>query len=479
MTPTSTNGTRKAFEKEQKKLLADPEIREAWLEYQSRFPYVSLYFRNAPQYRNQIAVVNGRKVGTDINLFKLFTEQCVNLLCDGGRCGIIVPTGIYTDLGTTQLRELLFSACELDALFGLSNEKYIFDGVHHAFKFCLLTFEKGGSTDTFRAAFRINPREAIRPSELESFLANRATQVALSVPLIRRLSPDSISVVEFKTEHDVRIAEKMTAFPTLGEPVEAKWNLVLTSGFHITNDSYLFRTESGKGLYPLYEGKMTHQFEHRFGEPRYWVDEKESRKALLKKGETDQGQKLDYQDYRMVFRRIASSTNERTMIATILPSNSFASESLSLSSGKSLTYGELLALVSILNSFVLDSCLRQRVSANINMFYVYQLPVPRLTEADAEFTPIVTRAAKLSCTTPEFEELAQEVGLGSSANGVTDPIERTRLRAELDAMIAHLYGLTAEEFTHILSTFPLVAQSVKDATLDAYGVFAPAPDDPQ
>lgn len=58
-----------------------------------------------------------------------------------------------------------------------------------------------------------------------------------------------------------------------------------------------------------------------------------------------------------------------------------------------------------------------------------------------------------------------------------DPTERAQLRAELDGMIAHLYGLTEDEFKHILSTFPLVEQSVKDAALDAYRTFAPKPGD--
>ncbi len=35
-------------------------------------------------------------------------------------------------------------------------------------------------------------------------------------------------------------------------------------------------------------------------------------------------------------------------------------------------------------------------------------------------------------------------------------------------MIAHLYGLTEDEFAHIPATFPLVEQSVKDAMLEAY-----------
>ncbi|HOW59346.1 MAG TPA: hypothetical protein PLO78_06460 [Candidatus Omnitrophota bacterium] len=38
-------------------------------------------------------------------------------------------------------------------------------------------------------------------------------------------------------------------------------------------------------------------------------------------------------------------------------------------------------------------------------------------------------------------------------------------------MVAHLYDLTEEEFAHILSTFPIVPQPVKDAALDAYRKF--------
>jgi len=63
---------------------------------------------------------------------------------------------------------------------------------------------------------------------------------------------------------------------------------------------------------------------------------------------------------------------------------------------------------------------------------------------------------------------AKEVGLGSHKNCATDPVERARLRAELDGLIAHLYGLTESEFAHILTTFPLVAETVKAAALNAY-----------
>ncbi|MDP1605501.1 MAG: hypothetical protein Q8L93_02470, partial [Rhodocyclaceae bacterium] len=456
--------TIKDFEKEQDKLLQDPEIRAAWLEYQSRFPHVSAWFRASIQYPRQTAVVNGKKTGSDINLYKLFVEQGYNLLRPEGQCGIVIPSGIYTDLGAKGLRDLLFGQTRVTGLFCFENRKTIFEGVDSRFKFVVLTFEKGGETERFPAAFmRHEVAELTRFPQIGSQW--------LSVELIRRLSPDSHSVMEFKSDLDVQIAEKMLRFPLLGEEIEGVWNLGLTAEFHMTNDGKtLFRTELGKGRLPLYEGKMIWQFEHRYAEPRYWVDEREGRAALLGR-ERDVGQKLDYQAYRLGFRDIAANTNERTMVSSVIPPTFHGNKlpTIKIFDGNDkrlISDAEQLFLCAVWNSFVIDSMLRMKVTTTLNFFYIYQLPIPRLTAKDAAFAPIVARAARLICTTPEFDALAKEVGLES--HSVTDPAERTRLRSELDGLVAHLYGLTESEFAHVLTVFPLVPEPVKIAALNAY-----------
>lgn len=453
------------FEETKDKLLQDQEIANAWLEYKSKFPHVNLYYRSSRQYQNQISIVNGKKSKTtDINLYKLFLEQCFNLLKTGSECGIVIPSSFYNDLGAKQLREMLFSQSKVTGLFCFENRKTIFEGVDSRFKFVVLTFEKGGNTENFPAAFM---RHNVQ--ELQRFPSNDS--ISISLELIRRLSPDSLSVVEFKNEIDFRISEKMTKFPLLGEQIKDKWNLSLGREFHMTDDKNLFKSYS-KSRLPLYEGKMIHQFTHLYAEPRFWVDEQEARKALLGKKKNDNGQLLDYQSYRFSYRAIGRSTDARTLIGTVLPQNVFSGNSLNIASptqdNKSTVF-----ISAVLNSFCVDFALRQQVSANINMFYIYQLPVPRLTKNDRYFNDIVQRAAKLICTTPEFDELAQEVGLVSHQQGVTDETERAKLRAELDGMVAHLYGLTEDEFSYILTTFPIVNASVKEAALEAYRNFAP------
>lgn len=65
------------------------------------------------------------------------------------------------------------------------------------------------------------------------------------------------------------------------------------------------------------------------------------------------------------------------------------------------------------------------------------------------------------------------MGKGKKNKPVTE-IEAYRQEAETHknavpaGLVAHLYGLTEEEFAYILTTFPLVPAPVKDAALNAY-----------
>ncbi len=377
----------KAFERAQAELLQDPEVRREWLEYLSSFPHQSAYFRTAPGFANQISVVNGKKAGSDINLYKLFSEQCFNLLRPGGQCGIVIPSGIYTDLGAKQLREMLFSETQITGLFCFENRKEIFEGVHRSFKFVVLTFAKGGHTDEFPAAFM---RHETR--DLELF----PDQLGLNIPveLVKRLSPDSLSVMEFKNEQDVEITEKMLKFPLLGEILNDRWNVRLSRELDKGVDSELFELSKPSDGLPLFAGRMFNQFEVVEQIPLHWISEHRARKKLLGK-KLDTGQELDYQRYRWVHRRIASNTNNRTLISTIAPKNVFLDNNgpaVNLQASY-ISYPEMLFFSGICNSFAADWLLRQSVTTTLNAFFIYQLPIPRLIKGEEYFSEILERSA--------------------------------------------------------------------------------------
>ena len=515
--------TIKEFEKEQGKLLQTAEVRDAWLSYESRFPHMSGWFRAAPEYKYQSAVVGGKKTGSDLNLYKLFVERAFDLLRPGGECGIVIPSGIYTDLGAKGLRDLLFEHTQIQGLFCFENRKAIFEGVDSRFKFVVLTFEKSvaqrvqvageanasappndllaAAAATTRGTQRF-PAAFVRHdvAELDRFPAQGA--LWLDVPLIKRLSPDSHSVMEFKSELDIEIAEKMLRHPLLGERIDGAWNLSLTREFDMTNDSKLFKTASGPGRLPLYEGKMIWQFDANYAEPRYWVDVDEcgtvlrasatrKLKLMLRAASGLSAEaveplvdvnsvEIDSALYRFGFRDIAASTNERAMICSMLPRGHFAGNTINLQQSwefavkgeswqqqKTMSAAQQLYVCGVLNGFVIDWLLWQKITSHLNMFYVYQVPMPR-DESITLARQIAHRAARLICTTPDFDDLAKSAGLTSHKDGATDAVERAQLRAELDGLVAHLYGLTESEFVHILGTFPLVKDAVKVDALNAY-----------
>lgn len=511
--------TIKEFEKEQGQLLKDKVVREAWLEYESRYPHMNQYFRLAPEYRHQFATVDGRKVGSDLNLYKLFTERCFTLLRPGGHCGIVIPSGIYTDLGAKGLRDLLFEHTHIQGLFCFENRKTIFEGVDSRFKFIVLTFEKT-SVPRLQSVGEINasapPDDLLAPTrtgavgttrfpaafmrhdvaDLDRFPAEGA--LWLDVETIRKLSPEAHAVMEFKSPLDVQVAQRLLQQPLLREEIAGTWKLRLEREFHMTDDSKkLFELTPGPNRFPLWEGKQLHQFNADFGAPRYWIDEAKARTALLSsrlrmlarqfktlgvEGEpAAERVALNHTSYRLAFRDVARSTDERTMIATVLPPNRYCPHTVSLEQvyidevkdGKNISTCALdsaqrLFLVAVFNSYAFDWFIRQSVTAHVSFFFVYNAPLPRLTAADSRFKLIVLHAAKLICVTSEFDMLARESGLRDHRDGATDPAERARLRAELDGLIAHLYGLSEEEFAHILATFPLVPEPVKQAARNAY-----------
>ena len=294
----------------------------------------------------------------------------------------------------------------------------------------------------------------------------------LEVELIKRLSPDSHSVMEFKSALDVQWMSKAAQWPTL-DSSKSRFNKIrFTRETDPTAKPDFFSEESGKNLLPLIDGRNIHQFTHLFSvEHRFWATEESYQKYL---GVSPLQDKLaDYRVYRLGFRKIARNTDERTMIATVIPP-SFVSESfqtLKVVGGDGsllVSYVDQLYLGAVFNSFVFDALIRLKVTANMNFYLVYGTQVPDILDSDMRFKSIAKRAARLICTTPEFDDLAKSVGLKGHRDGATDTAERAKLRAELDGLVAHLYGLSEEEFTHILGTFPLVAEPAKVAALNAW-----------
>jgi hypothetical protein len=159
----------------------------------------------------------------------------LNRRSPGGRLGFVVPSGLYSDLGTKELREMLLNDGRIEYLYSFSNERWFFPDVHHAFHFTLLGAQKGNPSEGFWATFRFNPRVAVSPDELPAFLADRDNLVYMRTEAIARFSPDSLSVMEFLNQTDYEVTAKIYgAWPLLGEDMENSWQIKLNREFDMT-----------------------------------------------------------------------------------------------------------------------------------------------------------------------------------------------------------------------------------------------------
>lgn len=169
----------------------------------------------------------------DLNLYKAFLEQAHVLLRVGGRFGLIVPSGLYSDHGSGGLRRLFLDRCHWEWLFGFINWNKIFPSIYYRFKFNAVVVEKGGETKAIKTAF---VRTCLEDWERAEALATPYTRAQVD-----RFSPRSKAILEIQSPRDLEILEKIYANSVLlGDDGPDGWGIKYAREFDMTNDSKLF-----------------------------------------------------------------------------------------------------------------------------------------------------------------------------------------------------------------------------------------------
>ena len=168
------------------------------------------------------------------------------------------------------------------------------------------------------------------------------------------------------------------------------------------------------------------------------------------------------------WRDICRATDVRTVITTQVPR---------------LAYGDkwLLAMPSrgrdelqaVWASFAFDYVSRQKIGGTSMKYFTFmQQPMPSPEKFESKVIPLGS-------------SLLAWIGLRvDRINGwIADPFERAQVRAELDALVFHVYGLARLEVSHVMDTFPIVKRKdeaafgsyrTKDLILDAYDAMSRA-----
>jgi hypothetical protein len=153
----------------------------------------------------------------------------------------------------------------------------------------------------------------------------------------------------------------------------------------------------------------------------------------------------------MGWRDICRGTDERTVIASVMPRAGVGNKLPLLLPDMSIGAALSAALLGNLSSLTLDFVARQKLGGTtLNYFYLKQFPVlPPDRYAPTDLKYILPRVLELTYTANDLGSWAEDLGCSTSPFP-WDLGRRARLRAELDAYYARLYGLTREELRYVL-----------------------------
>ena len=499
--------TRSSQERDEKQeeLLEDPEIATGWDEYRQQMSRQAEYFKNSPSYRLQSPKIDGRTVPTKGELSALFLERIFALGNEQCQMGQVLPGRIFSGTTGKDLREHLLTEANLKYVVGFEN-KGIFEDIDNRYKFATIVMENRGNTESINAIFQQHDLGILQNVETKTIRVPRT--------LFERFSPKERLFPQIKSRKEVEILETIISHPSIDDDLE-KWKLRPYDELK-TTDRQCFIEDPERGEYPVYGGRNINQFLYQPTDdtngimpPERWsveedTDPKVSAKRRVReknvrtlkralydhfdgtgtqkgfvnellqehrdRGLTEADVRLDCTEYRVVFRDVARSTDERTLISTVIPPGTVCYETVhtcrpyridpseeDLSEHpahgiykREFTDRELFVALGLLNSIPFDYLMRRKTDSHIVQYEFRESQVPRLTSGDDWFEHISHRAARLNCYGEKFAEMRKRLG---GIDPATDPDERQRLQAELDAAAFHAYGLDCEETQFILDDF--------------------------
>jgi hypothetical protein len=153
---------------------------------------------------------------------------------------------------------------------------------------------------------------------------------------------------------------------------------------------------------------------------------------------------------RIAFHDVARNTDTRTVKVALVPPEVFITNAAPYFLWPRGDEKDAAFLLGVLASVPLDWYARRFVELHMNFFIVNPFPVPRPDRDKPLWQRTVALAGRLACPDKRFAKWAKAVGV---EYGKLDAAKKDDMIAELDAVVAHLYGLSEPQLRHIFETF--------------------------
>ncbi|HHS6535616.1 TPA: Eco57I restriction-modification methylase domain-containing protein, partial [Campylobacter jejuni] len=449
----------------QDNLLAKDYIKQNYEKQKAYIDAINVYYKNT---------FMSNSLTKDINLFRLFVEKNLSLLKQDGNLAYVLPSALMFEDGSLTLRKEILENKTLEYFYSFENNKAIFIDVHRSYKFALMQVKNTQANHTHKI------KMMFYKTDMNS-LKNKDEILTLSLKDIKKLSPTHLALMELKDKQALEILRKCyNAFQNLSfDYIDFRQELNMTS------DKDLFIEEFREGLLPLYEGKMIHQFDANFSQATYFLEKAKFDEHLkskeLYRAKKATGKELnpklikyDREFFRLGYRAVARDTDERTLIASLLPKNCGFGHSMFANAPKQyivkddeicmdiVPYERILFVLALFNSLVVDFIIRNMVQINVSKSYLERIPLPQPSDEEIQNNEIYKTLAKNALLLQlyndqnrHFDELKQEFNIKN------EEIPKTKkaydiLRAKNDLLVKELYGLSDDEFSYMISTFKVL-----------------------
>lgn len=465
-----------------------PAIETAWDGEQRLVSAFGEFVRSSGRFR--LAAVG------ELNLYPLFAELALTILSNRGRAGLILKSMMFTGSTWKEFTDELITTGILESVLDFKNWNMLFANVGYHERYSLATFVKQAPRSPLRLSVGLT-----HPQQLAEVGAT--IEVDRSLP--RQLNPDTGTLPQCESPEDLRILSRVAErFPTLGG---SSWRAHYTSGLHMTFDAAELRDfeelrDSGHKLEgawlvsetdsfaPVYEGKLIHQYDHRFATfegiprenrfgikaatitptadekasrdyeilPRYWV-----RRAFQESNAAARGLR---KDWNIAFRDTTNViSNFRTAVACVVGGAAFnyKAPNVVINNGD-VTLTALF--LSLFNSTPFDYLVRQKFyGANFTKSMLTQSFVVSPDDIANWQDRLIDAVVELTNTSDSVSAFSVELGRGDKST--TDPERRLQLRSWIDAVYFRAFGFNYNEIEYVFDTFPIW----KDRSEATWGTF--------
>jgi hypothetical protein len=414
------------------------------------------------------ALVHGPYPGMgtgDPDVYKAFCWRFWGLATSqGGRISVVLPRSALAAKGSASFRRQAFNGSRDIRITTLVNKRqWVFDDVHPQYTIGLTVICKGtpdGVSIGLRGPF----------TSLERFVAGANADPARFLAADVMGWTDSAALPLLPDEEALGVFATLRNQPRLDFDDKKSWRCRPYAELHATNDKPLMDLESErcpKGYWPVFKGESFDIWEPDTKSYYAWADPDKVLPELLStqkrgnrsktspffefpKDKVSKPQLLPCWFPRVGFRDVSRATDSRTVRVALLPPRVFLTNKAPYFLWPRGCETDQAYLLGVLSSVTLDWYARRFVEIGLNFYIVNPFPIPRPTEGNPLRIRVIQLAGRLAALDDRYAEWAAKVGV--ECGPLAEDAKQDRIH-ELDAVVAHLYGLTEGQMRHVFETF--------------------------